>query len=112
MKPFQRRKILELSEGYISELIDEEMRFGTPIEMIDKELIHLDSSLTDLELMEIWNTIYDEYGMRIPQLQNRWFRDNGIKDFGEENDDSEPMGGTIEEFFNSMRNKNQIIDLG
>lgn len=103
---------MSVGEGYISKLIDEGTQFGTPMEMIDKELTHLDSSLTDLELMEIWNTIYDKYGMRIPQLQNRWFRDNGIKDFGEENEVSEPMGGKVKEFLNRNKSKNELMDLG
>jgi hypothetical protein len=71
LKPFQKKKLLELSEGYISNLIDEEMRFRTPLEMIDTNLQYLDSSHTDLELMEIWNGIYDKYGCRIPQLEGR-----------------------------------------
>lgn len=103
---------MSVSEGYISKLIDEETQFGTPLEMIDKDLTHLDSSFTDLELMEIWNTIYDKYGMRIPQLQNRWFRDNRIKDFGEEYEDSEPIGGTIEGFLNRKKSDYELIDFG
>jgi hypothetical protein len=103
---------LELSEGYISNLIDEEMRFGTPLEMIDTNLQYLDLSHTDLELKEIWNGIYDKYGCRIPQLEGRWFRDNGVKDFGEEDESSEPMGERIEEFLNSRRSKNELIELG
>ena len=104
--------MLELSEGYISKLIDEETQFGTPLEGIDKDLLHLDSSHTDLELTEIWNRMYDRYGMRIPQLGERGYRDNGITNFGEEVEVSEPMGGTITEFLNSRRSKNVISDLG
>lgn len=101
-----------MSEGYISNLIDEETQFGTPLERIDKDLLHLDYSHTDSEIVEMWNGIYERYGMRIPQLEERWYRDNGIKDFGEENEVSEPMGGTVEEFLNSRRSINGIIDLG
>jgi hypothetical protein len=72
----------------------------------------LDSSLTDLELLEIWNPIYEEFGCRIPQLEERWYRDNGVKDFGEEGECSEPMGGTVVEFLNSRKSKNEISDLG
>jgi hypothetical protein len=57
------------------------MRFGTPLEMIDTNLQYLDSSHTDLEFKEIWNGIYDKWGCRIPQLEGRWYRDNGVKDF-------------------------------
>ncbi|NVJ45982.1 MAG: hypothetical protein HWE07_02610 [Cytophagia bacterium] len=101
-----------MSEGYISNLIDEEMRFGTPLEMVDKDLQHLDSLHTDLELMEVWNRIYDKYGCRIPQFEERWYRDNGIGDFGDEDESSELMGERIEEFLNSRRSKNELIDLG
>ena len=103
---------MELSEGYISNLIDEEMRFGTPLEMIDSDLQFLDSSNTDLELKEVWNGIYDKYGCRIPQLEDRWCRDNGVKDFGEEGECSEPMGERIEGFLKSRISKNELIELG
>lgn len=104
--------MLELSEGYISKLIDEETQFGTPLERIDTNLTYLDSSHTDSEIVEMWNRIYDRYGMRIPQLEGRWYRDNGISDFGEENEVSEPMGGTVVESLNSRKSKNEISDLG
>jgi len=32
----------------------------------------LDSSLTDLELLEIWNPIYDEFGYMIPEFKEKW----------------------------------------
>ena len=32
----------------------------------------LDSSLTDLELLEIWNTIYEEFGYMIPEFRDKW----------------------------------------
>jgi hypothetical protein len=32
----------------------------------------LDSSLTDLELMEIWNPIYEEFGYMIPEFRDKW----------------------------------------
>lgn len=104
--------MLELSEGYISKLIEEETQFGTPLEGIDTNLTYLDSSHTDSEIVEMWNRIYDRYGMRIPQLEERWYRDNGIKNFGDEDEVSEPMGGTVVEFLNSRRSKNEISDLG
>jgi hypothetical protein len=88
------------------------MRFGIPLEMLDTNLQYLDSSHTDLELKEIWNGIYDKWGCRILQLEERWCRDNGIKDFGEEDESSEPMGERIEEFFNNRRSKYELIELG
>jgi hypothetical protein len=32
----------------------------------------LDSSLTDLELLEIWNPIYVEFGYMIPEFRDKW----------------------------------------
>lgn len=32
----------------------------------------LDSSLSDLELMEIWNPIYEEFGYMIPEFKEKW----------------------------------------
>ncbi len=32
----------------------------------------LDSSLTDLELLEIWNPIYKEFGYMIPKFRDKW----------------------------------------
>ena len=32
----------------------------------------LDSSLTDLELLEIWNPIYEEFGFMIPEFKEKW----------------------------------------
>jgi hypothetical protein len=32
----------------------------------------LDSSLTDLELLEIWNPIYEEFGFMIPEFREKW----------------------------------------
>jgi hypothetical protein len=101
-----------LSDGYISNLIDEETQFGTPLELIDKNLQFLDSSHSDLELMEIWNGIFDSYGFRIPKLEERWYRDNGIKDFGEKDESSEPIGGKIDEFLKMKKITNEMIDLG
>lgn len=32
----------------------------------------LDSSLTDIELLEIWNPIYEEFGYLIPEFKDKW----------------------------------------
>ena len=32
----------------------------------------LDSFLTDLELLEIWNPIYEEFGFLIPDFKDKW----------------------------------------
>ena len=110
LKPFQRRKLLKLSDVYISNLIDEETRSGRIIEMMDKSLHQLDNSQTDEELQEHWNLIYDKYGMRIPQLERRWYRDNGIKDFGEVGGVSEPIKSTVVEYLKSKKGFKKVYD--
>ncbi len=32
----------------------------------------LDSSITDLELLEIWNPIYEEFGYMISEFKDKW----------------------------------------
>ncbi|MHA8088833.1 hypothetical protein U8593_00870 [Aquirufa antheringensis] len=32
----------------------------------------LDGSLTDIELLEIWNPIYEEFGYMIPEFKDKW----------------------------------------
>jgi hypothetical protein len=34
----------------------------------------LDKNLTDYELLEIWNPIYEEYGYLIPEFKDKWER--------------------------------------
>jgi hypothetical protein len=41
------------------------------LDKVDKTLSHLDSSLTDLELMESWNEIYDKYGCRMIPFKDK-----------------------------------------
>ena len=67
-----------LSDEYISNLIDSLNNVGVNVEKILITLNHLDPQNTDLELVEEWNLIYDLYGCQIPQLKERWERDNGI----------------------------------
>lgn len=35
----------------------------------------LDPNMTDEEMMEVWNTFYDEYGYRIPEFKEKWEKD-------------------------------------
>ena len=110
LKPFQRKKLLELSEGYISNLIDEESQFGRSVDLIDKCLVQLDNSLSDEELKEYWNLIYDRYGMRIPQMERRWYRDNEIPDIGEVGGVSEPINSKVVEYLNSKKGFKKVYD--
>lgn len=78
LKPCERRKLLRLSEDYISNLIDKKTKGGSSIDKLLIKINHLDSKNTDLELLEEWNLIYDLYGCQIPQLKDSWERDNGL----------------------------------
>jgi len=75
LKPFQRRKLLEKSDVHISNLIDKEVGISGNLDSVDKTIQHLDPSLSDMELMEIWNLIYDKHGCRIPDFREKWERE-------------------------------------
>ncbi len=47
----------------------------------------LDGSLTDLELLEEWNSIYERYGYLIPELKDKWEKKYN-KDFQSSNKSS------------------------
>lgn len=60
-------------------------------ERFDKIIDHLDPSLTDLEIVETWNNIYDKYGYRFDGLKDRWERENTPKipkSFGDPKDNT------------------------
>jgi len=66
-----RGKLLKESEVHLNEVtsslpqpIEEQIRMG----VIDE----LDSSLTDYELLEQWNKMYDEYGYLMSEFSERW----------------------------------------
>jgi len=66
-----RERILMESEVHLNEVtsslpqpIEEQIRMG----VIDE----LDSSLTDYELLEQWNGMYDEYGYLMSEFSEQW----------------------------------------
>ena len=71
LKPYQRKKLLEESGVLIGSLIDEELINRKPLDTLDKNITFLDPSLTDLELMVIWNNIYDIYGCRMIPFKDK-----------------------------------------
>ncbi|WP_289063846.1 hypothetical protein [uncultured Zobellia sp.] len=91
LKPFERKKLLTESEIMISKLIDEEVNRMGSIENIDSNITLLDSSNSDLELKEIWNNLYKNYGYRFDRFKEKWERDSigKIKDFGDNKDETE-----------------------
>jgi hypothetical protein len=75
--------LLKLSEDYISNLIRKESQIGIQLESIISNISFLDSSQTDLELMEIWNELYDKYGNQMEKFKKQWEREN-LKSIGTE----------------------------
>ena len=69
-----RERILMESEVHLNEVtsslpqpIEEQIRMGV--------IGELDSSLSDYELLEQWNTIYDEYGYLMSEFSEKWERE-------------------------------------
>jgi len=66
-----RKRLLTKSEVYLNEItsslpqpIEEQIRMG----VIDE----LDSKLSDYELLDQWNRMYDEYGYLINEFKEQW----------------------------------------
>lgn len=66
-----RKILLEKSEDYLSSIYYT-LNISTE-EKINKGISNeLDCSLTDLELLEEWNSMYERYGYLIPELKEKW----------------------------------------
>lgn len=66
-----RETLLTKSEDYLGSIYH-----SIPISL-DKKInkgitSELDSSLTDIELLDIWNPLYESYGYLIPDLKEKW----------------------------------------
>jgi len=66
-----RKRLIIDSEGYLNEVtsslpqdMEEQIRMGVISEM--------DSSLSDYELLEQWNHMYDEYGYMMSEFSEQW----------------------------------------
>jgi hypothetical protein len=113
LKPCERRKFLEKSEDYIGQLLIEDLQMGIPVEVSLLTKTHLDPSLTDLELLEIWNDMYDSFGCRIPDLRKRHERDSGLYSKNIIKNDSESdfvINPKVSDWLN--RRKLNLSDLG
>lgn len=71
LKKSNRERLLKESEVYLNEVtsslpqpIEEQIRMGVVSE--------LDSTLTDYELLEQWNKMYDEYGYLMGEFSEQW----------------------------------------
>jgi hypothetical protein len=73
LRPNQRTDFLIKSEEYIG-MINQISTFQYP---------YMDSSMSDIELMEMWNDIYHQWGWVIGEFKNRWIAEklsNGNRD--------------------------------
>ena len=66
-----RKELISKSEVYLNKIFNS-------IHLTEEEKINrgitneLDSNLTDYELLEIWNPIYEKYGFLIPEFKDKW----------------------------------------
>jgi hypothetical protein len=65
IRPNQREDFLIKSEGYI----------GIINEISTTQYPYMDSSMSDIELMEIWNDIYHQWGWAIDEFRDRWVKE-------------------------------------
>ena len=66
-----RKELISKSEVYLNKIFNS-------INLTEEEKINrgitngLDSNLTDYELLEIWNPIYEKYGFLLPEFKYKW----------------------------------------
>lgn len=66
-----RKTLLKKSENYLGSIY-QSLNLSTE-EKIKKGISNeLDSSLTDIELLDEWNSMYEQYGYLIPELKEKW----------------------------------------
>ena len=65
IRPNQRRDFLIKSEGYI----------GMINELASEPISYMDSSMSDIELMEVWTEIYHNWGWVVSEFKDRWIRE-------------------------------------
>ena len=66
-----RNQLLNESKSYLG-LIYNSSSLSTEDKQRRGLVSELDSSLTDLELLDIWNPIYEEFGYMIPEFKDKW----------------------------------------
>ena len=66
-----RKTLLTNSKNYLG-LIYNSSSLSTEEKQRRGVVSELDSSFTDLELLEIWNPIYEEFGYMIPEFKDKW----------------------------------------
>ena len=66
-----RETLLTNSKNYLG-LIYNSSSLTTEEKQRRSLVSELDSSLTDIELMDMWNPIYEEFGYMIPEFKDKW----------------------------------------
>ena len=92
-----RKELISKSEVYLNKIFNS-------INLTEEEKINrgitngLDSNLTDYELLEIWNPIYEKYGFLLPEFKYKW-ESKHLKE------DSNPIKTSNVEMFESKINE-------
>ena len=76
-KTLLRTSTIHLSEIESKLMVKEERR-------LTKLVFHLDSNLSDWELLDQWNMMYDNFGYLMSGFKKKW-EDKRIKEFGNQN---------------------------
>ena len=71
LSKIDRKTLLTNSKNYLG-LIYNSSTLSTEDKQRRGLVSELDSFLTDLELLEIWNPIYEEFGHLIPEFKEKW----------------------------------------
>ena len=66
-----RESLIEKSKIYLNS-ISNNLNLSTEEKIYRGITDELDSNLTDYELLEIWNPIYEKYGFLIPEFKDKW----------------------------------------
>ena len=74
-----RDKLLETSSTYLDEVFSS-LPFSTDKKIKDGLINELDYSLSDYELLDQWNYMYDSFGYLMSKFRNQWERER-LKDF-------------------------------
>lgn len=106
-----RRELIRKSEDYFQTVIHQYGKRKIPSDLPSE----LDPTFTDLEMMEIWNDFYDNYGSRFPEFRKQIERES-LREFSDkEKPSSTPPNLTevtdqVKQFKNRFRNKrsNQV----
>ena len=71
LSKIDRETLLTNSKNYLG-LIYNSSSLTTEEKQRRSLVSELDSSLTDIELMDMWNPIYEEFGYMIPEFKDKW----------------------------------------